>query len=263
VAEAVVNGVRLYYEEHGSGAPILCIHGTSSSALAWTKAIPTLAGLGRVIAYDRRGCHRSERPRPYETTSTEEHTDDAEALLRTLDATPAIVIGRSYGGNVALDLAVRYPRSVRALALLEAFPGGLSSEADGWEAEVAARMEEVAAERGVDAVGEAFIREVVGAWEELPAEWRRVITANGPAILAELRGGPLAVGATPLARVRAPTLVVSATTSAGAFRQVAAALADAIPGATSVRVDGGHMVDPTDPAVLSFVAGVVDASPHP
>jgi pimeloyl-ACP methyl ester carboxylesterase len=263
VPHAVVNGVRLYYEEHGSGPPILCIHGTSSSALAWAKAIPALAGHGRVITYDRRGCHRSERPRPYETTSTEEHADDAEALLRTLEATPALVIGRSYGGNVALDLALRYPRSVRGLALLEAIPAGLSSEADSWEAEVAARMEEVVAERGVDAVAEAFVREVVGMWEELPAEWRRMMTANGQAILAELRGKALAVDATSLAKIQAPALVVSATDSAEAFRQVAAALADAIPGARSVRVEGGHMVDPTDPEVLSFVAGVVGAGPHP
>ena len=64
--EAHVNGIRLYYEEHGSGAPILCIHGGGSSALMWADAVEELARLGRVIAYDRRGCTRSERPEPYE-----------------------------------------------------------------------------------------------------------------------------------------------------------------------------------------------------
>ena len=57
-----VNGVRLHYEESGAGAPILCIHGGGSSALVWTGTAEGLARLGRVIAYDRRGCGRSERP---------------------------------------------------------------------------------------------------------------------------------------------------------------------------------------------------------
>jgi pimeloyl-ACP methyl ester carboxylesterase len=47
-----VNGVRLHYEEHGSGAPILCIHGAGSSAIAWADAARELARLGRVITYD-------------------------------------------------------------------------------------------------------------------------------------------------------------------------------------------------------------------
>src|SRR5687768_17879869 len=117
---ATVNGVRLYYEEHGSGATILCIHGGGSSAVMWADAIEELARLGRVIAYDRRGCARSERPEPYERTSVAEHADDAAALLDALTAAPAVVVGRSYGGTVATDLALRYPDRVRALVLLEA-----------------------------------------------------------------------------------------------------------------------------------------------
>lgn len=67
-----VNGVRLHYEEHGSGGPILCIHGAGSSAIAWADAAKELARLGRVITYDRRGCARSERPVPHQRTSVAE-----------------------------------------------------------------------------------------------------------------------------------------------------------------------------------------------
>ena len=72
-----------------------------------------------MIAYDRRGCARSERPEPYERTSIAEHADDAAALLDALAAAPAVVIGRSYGATVATDLALRHPDRVRALVLLE------------------------------------------------------------------------------------------------------------------------------------------------
>ena len=64
VAEIKINGVRLYVEERGEGDPILGIHGTGSSAMAWGEAAETLSGLGRVIVYDRRGCTRSELPEP-------------------------------------------------------------------------------------------------------------------------------------------------------------------------------------------------------
>src|SRR5437667_1786656 len=75
MAELNANGVRLYYEEHGRGDPILCIHGTSSSAMVWRPAaIDELSEQGRVILYDRRGCTRSERPDPYETSVVQQRS---------------------------------------------------------------------------------------------------------------------------------------------------------------------------------------------
>src|SRR5215510_16604587 len=121
-----LEGIRLYFEECGVGAPIVGIHGTSSSALVWGTAVDELERLGRVIVYDRRGCTRSERPEPYVVTSVSEHADDAAKLLAALQATPAVVIGRSYGGEIAVDLALRYPDRVRALVLLEPATLGLS-----------------------------------------------------------------------------------------------------------------------------------------
>ena len=85
-----INGVGLYVEERGSGAPIVCIHGAGGTTLAWTGAIDRLSRLGRVIAYDRRGCARSERPAHYERTSIAEHADDAAALIDALGAAPAV-----------------------------------------------------------------------------------------------------------------------------------------------------------------------------
>lgn len=140
MSEIDVNGTTLYYEEAGDGPPILCVHGTGSSALVWGEAIERLSRYGRVIAYDRRGCTRSPLPDGYETTTVGEHADDAVALIAALDAAPAIVIGRSYGGEVALDLALRHPNSVRALAVLEGAPLSLSPEAERWDREFVAQI---------------------------------------------------------------------------------------------------------------------------
>ncbi len=144
-----------------------------------------------MIAYDRRGCARSERPRRYERTSVAEHSDDAAALLGALAAGPAIVVGRSYGGTVALDLAVRHPGRVRAIVLLEPdAPRELAPAAAAWVDALVDRLRAVAVADGDDAVPEALISEVAGsdAWSAFPDDLRRAIAGNGPAILAELAG---------------------------------------------------------------------------
>jgi pimeloyl-ACP methyl ester carboxylesterase len=242
------NGVRLYYEERGSGTPILGLHGAGSSAALWENAVERLSELGRAIIYDRRGSSRSERPSPYEITSVQEHADDALALLRALDAEPAVLIGRSYGGTVALDLALRYPQSVLAVALLEAGPMGLSVEYDDWFTSVLTKVEEV----HPDAVGETVIREVFGAWEELPQGFRDVFSANGPALRAELRGEER-IDNERLGELAAPTLVVTADASPVPIQRGSEALGRALPHAKSVRVGGDHAIDPAGPDVLAFL----------
>ena len=252
-----ITGSRLYYEERGTGPAILGIHGAGSSAVFWEDAAERLADIGRVIVYDRRGSWRSERPEPYEVTSVREHADDALALVRALDAEPAIVVGRSYGGTVALELAIRHPEAVRALALLEAGPFGLSAEADAWFARLASALELAVAERGVDSVGETVLREVFGAWEELPSIWREVFTANGQTLLAEVRGGERLSEDLRLADLRVPTLVVTADDSPEPIRLGSEALARAIPHARHARVQGDHAIDPAGPQVVEFVSAVL------
>jgi esterase len=254
-----VNGVRLYYEEHGEGPAILCVHGTGSSALLWSAAVPELARLGRVIVYDRRGCTRSERPDPYDKTSVGEHADDAAALLDALGATPAAVIGRSYGGEVAIDLALRYPERVRGLVLLEAAVLTLSAEAAAWD-ELLRQQLLAAAADDVTTVGERLIRVVLGgaAWEGFPGPVRQMFTDNGPAIVAEANGGHLQVDQAALASIDKPTLLVAAADSPQVFRQVTDAMAAAMPNRRKLMVEGGHLVNPADPAVLSFLQELSD-----
>ena len=265
MAELHVNGIRLYYEQHGEGEPILCIHGTASSSLMWGEAVDGLARLGRVIVYDRRGCTRSERPEPYLQTSVSEHADDAAALLDALGATHAVVIGRSYGGEIAPDLALRHPDSVRALVLLEGAPLSLSPEAAAWERSLSARVR-AAADDGVETVAETLIRDVLGddSWEAFPVQISQMFTDNGPAILAELNGGSLEVDSAALATIEQPTLLVAGADSPEGFRQVTEVTAAAIPNARTVLVEGGHLLNPAHPAVITFIeetlaAGEADA----
>jgi esterase len=256
------NGTRLYLEEQGSGNAILLIHGTSSSALVWRASTrEALADLGRVIVYDRRGSSRSERPEPY-VTSVDEQAADAIGILEGLGAGPTVLIGRSYGGAVALGAALRRPDLVRALVLLEPGDVTLDGQLAAWEEQLARAVEE-AASTDPAAAAEAMIRSVLGdeAWETLPPEWQAMFTSNSPAVLAEVRGKRLEVSRRDLARLGMPTLLVVGEASSPAFAQLARTLADAIPASRVVDVAGGHIVDPAEPAVLDFVRDVLRAAP--
>jgi pimeloyl-ACP methyl ester carboxylesterase len=174
-----------------------------------------------------------------------------------------MVIGRSYGGMVATNLALRYPDGVRALVLLEPdAPRELAPAAAEWVDAFTERMREVAAQAGVDAVGEALIGEVAGedAWRSSPDDVRRVLTQSGPAILADLRSyaGPQADAAT-LATIQQPVLLLAAADSPPEFRQATEALEDALPNARLSLICGGHMIDPAAPEVLAFVEEILES----
>ncbi len=254
------NGVGLYYEEHGDGEPILCIHGTGSSAAMWADAVAELAKRGRAIAYDRRGFSRSERPEPL-VMDVHLHADDAAALLEALDVGPAIVVGRSQGGEIAVDLALRHPDRVRALVLLEGGALGLSVAEAGWLAGVTEQVL-AAAEADVSVVGETLLRCVVGdeGWEAMPEPVQRMFEDNGPAIAAEVHGGLLDVSAEELGTIARPALLLSGEQSPPVFAEVTRIMAAAMPSAVVEWVEGGHIVDPAHPAVLAFLDEVLSPS---
>jgi pimeloyl-ACP methyl ester carboxylesterase len=254
--EVRANGIRLYYEEHGEGTPILGIHGSGSSAIVmWADAVAPLSRLGRLILYDRRGHSGSERPEPLRITR-EGDADDAAALLSALDAAPAVVVGRSYGGDVALELARRHPDKVLALVLLEPALLHLDPEAKRWEDELHAQLRAAAGED--ERVAETLIEAALGpsGWEALPAEARDLFTANAPAIVAEIEGLNADFDEAALSAIEHPTLLISAAESPEVLRRIAARLASLLPDVEEVRVGGGHLIDPADPVVLRFVERV-------
>jgi pimeloyl-ACP methyl ester carboxylesterase len=261
MAEIEVNGVTLYYEEHGTGQPILCIHGTGSSTALWRQPAFELARHGRVVVYDRRGFGLSERPEPF-ITDVHQQADDAAALIQSLGLGPALVIGRSHGGEIAVDLTLRHPALVRALALLEGGGMSLSPAFARWRDEILAPVF-AAGEADVWSVGETMFRGVLGddGWEELPDAVRQVFVANGPAILAEEeRGAQLEVTEAQLGSIDVPTLVVGARSSGPAFEEVTELTARAIPSARLEWVEGGHLIDAAHPAVLAFVEDVLGST---
>jgi pimeloyl-ACP methyl ester carboxylesterase len=113
-------GVALHYVERGEGRALLIVHGMAADAATWASALDELAAAGgRAIAYDRRGYGSSGAPVPYTATTVQEQSEDAAAVLATLDAAPAVLVGDGFGALVALDLLVRLPQLATGAVLAE------------------------------------------------------------------------------------------------------------------------------------------------
>ena len=148
-------GVALNVVEHGSGAPVLLIHGLAADAEAMAPVAQALAGEARVIAYDRRGYGSSGAPEPYRGTTVEEQAQDAAAVLATLDPGVTVVCGEGFGALVALDLAKRHRALVRAVVLsdppLFMFVPEATERLAAAHAELEAAVREGGPEAGVEA----------------------------------------------------------------------------------------------------------------
>lgn len=110
-----VNDVELYYERHGAGEPLLFISGLGGHLGEVPYLIESYGRHVQFIAYDNRGCGRSEKPADEYTIAW--FADDAAALIGAIGLDSAIVYGSSMGGMVAQELALRHPHRVRALIL--------------------------------------------------------------------------------------------------------------------------------------------------
>jgi pimeloyl-ACP methyl ester carboxylesterase len=123
-----------------------------------------------------------------------------------------------------------------------------------WGAELAEQAF-AAAEIDVDTVAETVFRRVLGdaGWDGLPEPAKQLFTANGPAIVAEFRGGDLDVTADQLGSIDRPTLLLAGRDSGPQFEEVTNLMAAAMPAARVEWVEGGHLINPAHPAVLRFV----------
>jgi pimeloyl-ACP methyl ester carboxylesterase len=117
-----VNGIDLYYEEHGQGEPLLLMAPTGWPGSVWDlEQVPFFARTHRVITYDQRGVGRSAKPDHEYTTAL--LGDDALGLLHAIDAVPAHVLGFSIGGRAAQWMALKEPGALRSLILAASHPG--------------------------------------------------------------------------------------------------------------------------------------------
>jgi pimeloyl-ACP methyl ester esterase len=256
-------GVSLRYDRSGAGPAVLLVHGWTFNRTVWERQVVALRARHTVVTVDLRGHGESSHPRSGYTLPA--MAGDLEQLVRTLGVPRIAVVGWSFGGVIALELAKRLGDRLSALALVCSWPGGFSDEKSG----IAVPKEEAAQMRAtVENDYRGFARQFAARIFKRGAEspffsWAVAQIQKTPTqVAAACLDTVLAADLRPsLKAVKAPTAVLHGRHDAVTPLAGGELLKKGIKGATlTVFEDSGHAPfleepDAFDAALVKFLAG--------
>ena len=212
-----------HHDGPGTGPVVILVHGSLDRATSFARVVRRLPDV-HVVTYDRRGYNRS---RDLPVGTLEDHVTD---LVDLVGAGPAVVVGHSYGGDVALGAALAAPGAVCAVAAYEPPMPWL----DWWPRRTRHAQEDPSR------FAEDFFRRMVGdsGWDRLSEQARAERRADGPALMAELTSLRGAGAPFDPSLVGVPAVVGRGERSVWHHRRGAEELHDVIPGAELVDIAG-------------------------
>jgi non-heme chloroperoxidase len=267
-----VNGAQLEYVEMGVGDPLVFVHGSLGDLRIWRRQVKLFSARYRVIAYSRRYHHPNAAPGEGDPEYTAAlHADDLARLINALNLGPAHLVTSSFGGCVALALAVTRPELVRSLVLaepplmpwLERIPGGAplaaAFYADAW------RPAQLAFREGDPEQGVRFFLDGVigqGAFDCLSAAGQRMILDNAGEMRAETLSPDIfpALTCADVAALDRPVLLLNGELSPRLFHLINGELARCLPRAIQAVIPHtSHAIHAENPpayhaAVREFLA---------
>ena len=192
---ADVNGIRLYYEIHGAGRPLVLLHGGLGAIEMFGPNLPALAKGHQVIAVDLQGHGRTadiDRP-----LSVELMADDIAALIKHLGVGRADIMGYSLGGGVALQTAIRHPEVVNKLVVVST-----PFRRNGFYPDILAQQAQVNA-AAAEAMKQTPMYQLYSNIAPKPEDWPRLLSKIGDAMKVDFDFSK------DVARITAVTLVVA------------------------------------------------------
>ncbi len=239
---------------------VVLVHGSLDRAGSFARVTRRLGDL-HTVAYDRLGYHRSRGDRPVHD-SLDGHIDD---LLAVIDDRPAVVVGHSYGGTLALGAATR-PGGPGPILALAAYEPPLPWLGD-WATRGGTRAGRSHRPDTDDPaeVAERFFRRMVGdtAWERLPETTKSARRADGEALAAELAAIRLDRPPFDIPSLAVPAVFGRGTASLPHHRAAVTWLHEHVAGSELVEIEGaGHGAHLTHPdAFAQFVRAAVARTP--
>jgi pimeloyl-ACP methyl ester carboxylesterase len=248
---------RIHAESEGTGPAIVFVHADFVDGRMWDGVRARLAARYQTVAYDKLGYGRSDP-----ATGPVVRRHELAAVVDALGLTPFHLVGCSNGGQQALDFTLEHPTRVRSLTLVNSSPSGWQPQGEMppllMEMFAAVQAGNVAAASelqlriwfdGPDRDKTQFSPAIQEA-RRLASVMNRIYVERGTFFLADAQ--PLEPLAPPalsrLAEVKAPTLVVDGLRDWSENRRASRFLAERIPGARRIEVDGGHVAPLEDPA---------------
>jgi len=282
VPSTEIGGVSLYYEEQGTGDPILLVHGIPTDFRAWEAQMEPFSKERRVIAVSRRYAAPNQREGDVTDSTVQNNAMDLKGLVEQLGGRKVDIVGHSYGGFVSAFLAANHADLVRSLILVEPAISTLlvADQTSGAQAlGLLLRSPAVALsgrrfqtqslnpslkaldqgdlERAVE-LNVDGIQDTKGAYRALPEETKRMMLDNAKTI-GELRTKFPSFTSKEVGKISCPTLVLNGERSALYLRRIGELTTKAVPGAKRVVVPGSrhfpHMENPTffNDSVMGFL----------
>ena len=249
---------RIYYEEQGSGRPLVMLHGGLLDATMWDPQFGKFARHFRVIRYDARGHGRSVcQP------DTFSYHEDLHAIVEKLGLEKPILVGHSMGGYAAIDFALEYPEVPAALVLVSPGLSGFEFKSPAFE-EFRERFGTAAQSGEVEEMAEAFLT----AWTDGP---RRRPGEIDPAIRQKLKAAvlenmtnweernveyrPLPFAIDRLGSLRVPVLVVTGDLDMTGILEIARLVQIRVPRSQTIMIsDAAHMINLEKPEEFNRIA---------
>jgi pimeloyl-ACP methyl ester carboxylesterase len=201
------DGLRVYYEIHGRGEPIVVLAGGLMDISSMAQTIGPLSRERQVIGIDLEGHGRTAlRATPM---SHERNGDDVAAVLRHLKIARADVAGYSHGGDAAIRMAIQHPEMVRNLIVIST-----AAERDGWFPEVLKGMEAVSSSQA-EPMKQTPLYKRYAAVAPHPEQFPLLLDRMGELMKKDYDWRP------EIARLRVPTLLLFADHDAVSMRHIA------------------------------------------
>jgi 3-oxoadipate enol-lactonase len=233
----------LWYEDSGSGPPVVLLHEGVVDSRIWDRMVPLLQDRYRLVRYDQRGFGRSPLPDgPYSVVG------DLVSVLDAAGVEQAALVGCSRGGGIALTTAIERPEYVASLVLVCSGLPGRPLELE-WTPEQIARWESAEANEDWAAMAtlDAEMWAPMGTDEELRAMF--VDNAEGSNMKHETTDEPVAAR---LSEIGVPTLVITGTRDVAAINEIGERLTREIEGARhAVIEEADHMIPWRTPQELA------------
>jgi pimeloyl-ACP methyl ester carboxylesterase len=255
--KAAINGINIYYEEHGDGFPVILTHGFAGTTKSWKGQIPAFSKKYRFIIYDMRGHGLSDCPEDLTKYRLEMLIEDIHQLLRHLGVEKAVIGGLSLGGYLTIHFYNNHPDMTAAVILIDTGPGYRSPEkAKPWN-ESRLECARILETKGM----EGFIESEYSKDDYYTTP--EVMKKLNPKGLANINRGVMVNtwGLDILPHIKVPALVICGDRDTP-FLAASDYMAQKIPGAQKVIIpNAGHGVNIDQPklfekAVLSFLDGL-------
>ena len=236
------DGVRIYYEERGTGPAVLLSHGYSASARMWRGQMDALADRYHLIAWDMRGHDRSDSPDNLALYTHEATIADMAAVMDACRVRRAVVGGLSLGGYMSLAFHLAHPERVVALMLFDTGPGYKRDEPRNEWNRMADTRAATLEKEGLAAAGAASAEVRVAQHRSAQG-----LAHAARGMLAQRDGRVIES----LASIRVPTLVLVGEKDQ-AFLSATDYMAAKIPGAEKVIIaNAGHASNIDQPAAFN------------